>query len=919
MLVGRGEEIVALNALFRECKQGKGIVAVIRGPVASGKTTLLLAFAEQAVAAGGVFLNAAASRAERSLPLSILHQLFRTSLLPSRAVSQIAELLESRALIDTLQEPQPETVSPAMACVFERLLRLLTELSESRPVVIAVDDLQYADVVSLQCLSYLARRASTACIFMILTECTQTLPVDRLLHAEILRQGTCHCIPLAPLTQSSVASLLSEHLDSEAAQHLAPACHAMTGGNPLLVNALGEDFRAPADGFSARLVPRSAFRSAVVTCLHRYEPLLVELAQAVAVLDESATSSRLGELLEISPESATRGIDALSASGLLESGHFRHEAARQSVLDHMTADERAEIHARTARILYRTGATPAILAGHLMAAHTLRAQWTVPVLQEAAEQALADGEADRAIGYLRRAERECVNDQQRAAVRFALACANWPIDPECAARYLPELATDARQGRLDSECMAALAYYLLWIGDTSNAAEVLAALDIAHEDTTSQEAGFQARHVAIRSPLDFLYPDLAKRARTAARDMESSGNVTVRRRPQEVSLLRSALRNDNEVTLIAAEKVLRERGLNDPALASITTALMTLICDDLLDRAAFWCSALLRESEAPRGSPLWHAVLTGLRAMIEIRQGNLSAAENHARTALSSLTRKAWGVAIGVPLSSLMLTAIASRKHKEALEYLRTPVPEAMFETPYGLLYLCARGEYYLATGRAQAALADFQACGNRMVMWGLDLPGLVPWRTKAAEAYLVMGDIRAARELSKEQLAQVGSRSSRTRGISLRALALTSHPGKRTPLLRESAEVLRDSGARLELAYTFTELSNAHLALGERDRAHWAARQARNLAERCGAHALKYTLEITDPDPREPVNGVETKPLAQLSDAERRVAVLAAYGYTNCQIARKLYITVSTVEQHLTRVYRKLGVTGRAELPIEI
>ncbi len=46
---------------------------------------------------------------------------------------------------------------------------------------------------------------------------------------------------------------------------------------------------------------------------------------------------------------------------------------------------------------------------------------------------------------------------------------------------------------------------------------------------------------------------------------------------------------------------------------------------------------------------------------------------------------------------------------------------------------------------------------------------------------------------------------------------------------------------------------------------------------------------------------------------------MLAAYGYTNGQIANKLYITVSTVEQHLTRVYRKLGVAGRAELPIEV
>jgi ATP/maltotriose-dependent transcriptional regulator MalT len=346
---------------------------------------------------------------------------------------------------------------------------------------------------------------------------------------------------------------------------------------------------------------------------------------------------------------------------------------------------------------------------------------------------------------------------------------------------------------------------------------------------------------------------------------------------------------------------------------------MALICEDMLDRAATWCGMLLRESGASRGNPLWHAVLTACSAIIETRRGNLPAAENHARTALRMLTNKAWGVAIGGPLSSLLLATTASGKHEEAAACLRTPVPEAMFGTFYGLLYLYARGEYYLATGRPQAALADFTDCGNRMITWELDLPGLVPWRTKAAEAHLVMGDSGQARELSKTQLAQAGSRFPRTRGISLRALAMTSHPARRTALLRESAEILRDTGARLELAYTFTELSKAHLALGEHGRAHWTARQARNLAEQCGAQLPDTTLGKIDLDKRETGNGVDTRPVAQLSDAEQRVAILAAYGYTNGQIANKLFITVSTVEQHLTRVYRKLGVAGRAELPIEV
>jgi DNA-binding CsgD family transcriptional regulator len=58
---------------------------------------------------------------------------------------------------------------------------------------------------------------------------------------------------------------------------------------------------------------------------------------------------------------------------------------------------------------------------------------------------------------------------------------------------------------------------------------------------------------------------------------------------------------------------------------------------------------------------------------------------------------------------------------------------------------------------------------------------------------------------------------------------------------------------------------------------------------------------------------------LRELSDAERRVAALAARGHSNREIGSRLYVTTSTVEQHLTRVYRKLGVAGRGQLPVEL
>jgi DNA-binding NarL/FixJ family response regulator/antitoxin (DNA-binding transcriptional repressor) of toxin-antitoxin stability system len=905
-LVERDSEIAVLKALLSSCTRGEGTVAVIRGPVASGKTALLRTFAQEATDSGAIFLSAVASRAERGLPLGILNQLFLGNSLPLKIASQVAQLLEKAALAGTVQEPEADIVSPALAHLFNELLKLLAEASAGQPLVIAVDDVQCADVVSLQWLSYFSRRASTSRILAVLTECTSTPSTTQLLHAEILRQGNSHCISLASLSPYGVARLLCQYLDHATAERLAPACHAITGGNPLLVNALGQDCLVSANGPVTDLAPRRAFHTAVATCLHRYGPWMVQLAQAVAILDTSTSTSLVGELLEISHESAARGIEAFGASGLLESGRFRHDAAREAVLDHMTADERAVMQGRAARTLYRAGAAATIIARHLVAAHRIGESWTVPVLREAAERALTDGESIRAISYLRLAENECADESQRASIRFALTRAEWLTDPECAARYLPELVADARQGRLDDECMTELPYYLLWAGDAKNAAEILSMPRLISSSPVPQETGIYSAGIALRSPLDFLCPDLAKPTRHAAQDAQGSS---------------SAPANDGEAALISAERILQERGPKDPALATMTTALLALVCEDRLDRAASWCDLLLQDSGARSGSTVRRAVLTSFLAMIETRRGNLDAAEDHARRALAMLTEKAWGVAIGGPLSCLLLTSIASRKHDEAAACLRMPVPDAMFGTPFGLLYLCARGEYYLATGRPQAALADFSSCGERMVAWGLDLPGLVAWRTKAAEAYLAMGNTQKARELSQEQLVHVGSRPSRTRGISLRVLALSSHQSKRAVLLRESAEALRDSDAQLELAYTLGELSNTYLALGEHGRAQWASRHARNLSERCGVRTPRPapSTEDLDLDPAQPASGVDTELLSQLSDAERRVATLAACGYTNCQISKRLYITVSTVEQHLTRVYRKLGVTGRAELPIQL
>ena len=136
--------------------------------------------------------------------------------------------------------------------------------------------------------------------------------------------------------------------------------------------------------------------------------------------------------------------------------------------------------------------------------------------------------------------------------------------------------------------------------------------------------------------------------------------------------------------------------------------------------------------------------------------------------------------------------------------------------------------------------------------------------------------------------------------------------------MLQQAATSLDSVGDTLNLAYTLADLGRAHESVGELAQAAAHAQKARTLAERCLAAPLPEPLPApTDEGPAalRPLGAAATAPGRRLSSAEWRVAQLAARGSTNEQIARKLFITVSTVEQHLTSSYRKLGICRRTQL----
>jgi DNA-binding CsgD family transcriptional regulator len=138
----------------------------------------------------------------------------------------------------------------------------------------------------------------------------------------------------------------------------------------------------------------------------------------------------------------------------------------------------------------------------------------------------------------------------------------------------------------------------------------------------------------------------------------------------------------------------------------------------------------------------------------------------------------------------------------------------------------------------------------------------------------------------------------------------------ERISLLTQAVTALEACPSRLEQARALTDLGAALRRAGRRGDVRQPLRRALDLAAGCGAHALavraREELVTAGARPRrERLSGVDA-----LTASERRVAQMAAAGMTNREIAQALFVTMKAVALHLTHVYGKLDIAGRAELP---
>lgn len=650
-------------------------------------------------------------------------------------------------------------------------------------------------------------------------------------------------------------------------------------------------------------------------------PLGMRVARVIAVLGVCAPGEVVAEMVGAELTAVNEIIDRLRVGGFVDDDRLRCARSADALLGGMPPALRRGLHRRAAHILYERGCAAIAISEHLVADGGPQEPWARAVLRRAAAEALSLDEFDDALRFLEVAYRSSADPGERIETLAQLVAIEWRSNPSTATRNFARLQAAAVAGTLPIPAVPTAARCLLWHG---HGEQVRSALDVVGREAVPVEGATADELAFLRAWIAYTYPEAAAAAGCSPGSPPPGGPAAGASAHALATEAMTALTSDTTGDTVStrAHLILARHRLDSATSGPLRVALEGLIYAGRLMSASAWCDALLAEATARR-SPTWQSEFAALRAEISLRQGRLAEAVGFADIALNCIPAANQGAGAALPVAAQVRALVAAGRPEHARLQLDRRMPVGLFDSRMALPYLHARGHLWLATAGGDAALADFHRCGELMVRWGLDIPGLVPWRNDLAEAHLARGDHARARRYAEAHVRRLGAaRRHPSGGVSLRLIAATAAPGERLALLREAAAIARRGDNELELAVTLADLAAAYELSGRRGRAHSVRHAALTLADKCGCEPLRRRCGR----PQEPAEGAEDAGAeagsmpdgvaqTELSAAEYRVAELAAKGVSNRQIADTLGVTVSTVEQHLTHTYRKLKVRRRTEL----
>ncbi|WP_405649602.1 AAA family ATPase [Streptomyces sp. NBC_00019] len=874
--VSRERELGILKTALCSGCHGPSRTIVITGSAGAGKSALLHAFTEHAMTVGATVLSAQGRAVTADPPLSLFHQL-------------------AAQLSASLPDDRPAPASSAM-----QFATALPRVADDG-VVICVDDVQEIPWSQLDFLIQTVTWHRDRRILLVVADSPHLLHRETPAKTEFLRRPDAERVRLGPLDAQGVREMITAETERPH-EGWVRLCHHLSGGSPLLLSALLEDFKSrdmkiPPTGME-QSDELGMYGQAVMSVLHRSGSAAVKIGCLLSVLGDSASPELLSRMSGISTSLIDPQLAALRHSGVIDGMSFRHRTAQRTVLADVDPSVRTELHIRVAAALYGAGAPATEVARHLLAARHTQESWQRTVLRNAAETAMGEEDTRLAVQCLELALEGCPEGPDRIEIHMRLALIALRMNPTTVeARHLPELMEAFQSGTMPAAACDGLADLLFGCGRLEEAFTVLQKQG-AETSAGNVRAGDHPNIAwlwawsSFRSP---AHPD----ERPAAHE-----SATALFRTAEGSFLIG----DRDDWATAAENLLKVSALSDATVWSLSSAVKALIITDRLESAWRWCELLVEESAA-REAPGWQAVFALLQSLVALRQGKLKAGLDCVRLVQHVITERSSAMACATE-SVLAALYIEMGRYDEAARVFAKPVPPAWEKSVYWLSYLRARGSLLIATNRPHAGLSDYLRIGKLAERFHVDHPTLVPWRLFAAEAWLRLGHPKQAAYMLAEHMARGPRKSGRNEAMALRLKAAQAEPHARSRLLLQAAREFHASGDRPELARTLLDLGQTLCLLGHGTWAVLAGHTAVLIARSC-LEETGVPCEEDEPDPPATPQ--------RLTRAEHRVAELVAKGLTNRQVAGRLHITVSTVEQHLTRIYQKLGITHRKEIRIHL
>ena len=368
-----------------------------------------------------------------------------------------------------------------------------------------------------------------------------------------------------------------------------------------------------------------------------------------------------------------------------------------------------------------------------------------------------------------------------------------------------------------------------------------------------------------------------------------------------------------EAAVELARQALRDGRIftEHPELIAPSQAVLTLLFADRLDEAQTVTDQAVAASRR-RGEA--HAATLCMRAWLTLARGDLKAADADAHQAMDVACMR--GFVAEFPLVAAVLIEVLTARGElcEAEAALSAngiagPLPE----TNWLSTTLFARGRLRLAQGRNEEAVEDLVELRRRLEQWGLDGMPIMQTGTYLAFAFAALGEPERGRELAEAELVHArrwGAPSVVARA--LRALGATTEGASGIELLEEAAAMLERSPVLLERAHALYDLGAALRRANRRADARGPLRGALELARRCGAAGLAKRAHDELQASGEKARRYTPFGVDSLTPSERRIAELAASGMTNRQIAQSLFLTVKTIEAHLSAAYDKLDIRSR-------